>query len=205
MIPIQALDDYLPSDLFHVQMYQKTTTLVRNYMQASYEVSLRLTMNDQYRDPRSFEFLGLKSDFGPSYPVQIKHSDVVVFADTPRLIGCTEYNKKTDHPIIQGKVLLLSRGTCQFEDKVWHAQQAGAKAVILMNNVEGGIFRASGSKQRNIKIPSVMLSKRDSLVLMKYAHTLQSFSMTQLLSVDPQASYKMLFLGEKVQNLILIK
>lgn len=202
ILPIQALKDYLPTDVLQVNVYQKQTTLVRNYLYTDCETSIRLVMAKQYADPLCFEFLALKSELGPTYPLQINKADLVVFSDTPRLLGCTAFNT-SDHRTIRGKIMLLSRGSCQFEEKIWHAQQAGAKGVILMNNVDGPLFKASGSKTRNIKIPSVLMSKQDSLVLMRHAHTLQSFSMKQL-PLDKQATYKLLFLGAKVKNLVLV-
>jgi hypothetical protein len=47
---------------------------------------------------------------------------------------------------------------------VLNAQNAGAKAVIIANNVAGGAFSAGGT-ERKIKIPSVMVTQGDGVTL----------------------------------------
>lgn len=41
---------------------------------------------------------------------------------------------------LSGSIAVLSRGTCTFSTKIRHAQQAGAVAVLVVNNVEGTSF-----------------------------------------------------------------
>src|SRR5207237_769001 len=40
---------------------------------------------------------------------------------------------------LSGKVVLIRRGTCSFYQKASNAQQAGAAAVVLYNNVAGAV------------------------------------------------------------------
>lgn len=61
---------------------------------------------------------------------------------------------------VNGKIALIDRGTCTFVEKVRHAQQAGAKAVIIINNVAGNPIPMGGSDP-NINIPVVMVSLED--------------------------------------------
>ena len=43
-------------------------------------------------------------------------------------------------PEFRGKVAVIDRGTCDFSTKVCSAQSQGAKAVIVVNNVDGEPF-----------------------------------------------------------------
>ena len=62
-------------------------------------------------------------------------------------------------------VAIVDRGNnCNFTVKVLNAQNAGAKAVIIANNVAGGAFSAGGT-ERKIKIPSVMVTQGDGVTL----------------------------------------
>ena len=57
-------------------------------------------------------------------------------------------------------IALVDRGTCPFVQKVNNAQDAGAGAVIVANNVPGAPIQMSGTDP-NIVIPSVMVSLDD--------------------------------------------
>ena len=65
---------------------------------------------------------------------------------------------------LNAMVAIVDRGGCDFVVKVRNAQNAGARAVIVANNVSDGIFDMGGS-DRKITIPSVMvgLSSGDAL------------------------------------------
>jgi minor extracellular serine protease Vpr len=65
---------------------------------------------------------------------------------------------------VRGKIVLMERGEITFTEKVLHAQQHGAKAVIIYNNVKGNF---AGSLQIPIDIPAVSISKKDGLALIK--------------------------------------
>ena len=59
-----------------------------------------------------------------------------------------------------GKIAIIRRGNCNFDDKVKNAQNAGAIGVIMMNNVTGEPIPMGGD-DTTITIPSVMISKED--------------------------------------------
>ncbi len=40
---------------------------------------------------------------------------------------------------VKGKLALIQRGEITFDEKIKHAKEAGAKAVIVYNNVDGEI------------------------------------------------------------------
>jgi len=76
-------------------------------------------------------------------------------------LGC---NALTNGAALSGKIALIRRGTCSFAIKVKNAQNAGAVAVIMMNNVSGTPV-AMGGTDATITIPSVMVSKADGDML----------------------------------------
>lgn len=67
-------------------------------------------------------------------------------------------------PSLAGKIALIRRGTCTFVLKVKAAQDAGAIAVIMINNVDGTPIPMGGT-DASITIPSVMISKSDGDLL----------------------------------------
>lgn len=58
---------------------------------------------------------------------------------------------------INGKIVILRRGGCNFTVKVKNAQDAGAVAVIVVNNVEGEISMSGADA--SISIPAVSVSQ----------------------------------------------
>jgi hypothetical protein len=55
-----------------------------------------------------------------------------------------------------GAIALVDRGTCPFVQKAQNAQDAGASAVVIVNNVSGAPTNPGGSG--NLSIPTVMIS-----------------------------------------------
>ncbi len=70
----------------------------------------------------------------------------------------------TNAAALNGKIALIDRGTCFFVDKIWRAQEAGAIAVVMVNNV-GGPPIVMGGDADDIVIPGVMISRADGTVL----------------------------------------
>jgi PKD repeat protein len=62
--------------------------------------------------------------------------------------------------ILNGKIALIDRGSCPFVTKVQEAQNAGAVAVIIVNNVPGAPITMGGTST-TINIPSIMISQTD--------------------------------------------
>ena len=63
---------------------------------------------------------------------------------------------------VSGKVALVSRGDITFEEKVQFAQEAGAIAVLIYNNVYGDITMTIGN---HAKIPAVSIGKDEGEML----------------------------------------
>lgn len=87
-------------------------------------------------------------------------SNIVLVSDnvsTPTSLGCGALTNATS---ISGKIALIRRGNCPFVDKVQFAQNAGAIAVIIMNNTAGEPINIGGTDTNGtISIPSVMVSR----------------------------------------------
>lgn len=58
-----------------------------------------------------------------------------------------------------GKIVAIDRGSCDFSQKVYNAQQAGAVAVIIINFEDQIIGMASGANGDLVTIPSVFVNK----------------------------------------------
>jgi subtilisin family serine protease len=66
---------------------------------------------------------------------------------------------------LSGKIALIDRGTCYFVDKVKRVQDAGALAVIMVNNVSGPPIAMGGNPEYTVSIPGVMISQVDGAKL----------------------------------------
>ena len=78
-----------------------------------------------------------------------------------------------------GKVALLFRGTCNFSEKAYAAQQGGAIAVIIVNNIPGPpVGMASGTSGSLVTIPVVMVSDVDGNAMNNAARTGQNVTVS---------------------------
>lgn len=71
--------------------------------------------------------------------------------------GC---NSLTNGSSVRGKIALIDRGNCLFVNKVKNAEDEGAVAVIMVNNVNGNPITMGGNDP-GINIPSIMISRAD--------------------------------------------
>jgi hypothetical protein len=77
--------------------------------------------------------------------------------------GCAAFTSP-----MSGAIAIVDRGTCDFTVKVLNAQNAGAKGVVIANNLAGGAFGPGGSN-RKVKIPSGMVTQADGVTLKNLA------------------------------------
>ncbi len=108
-------------------------------------------------------YAAVEATFGPGVPSTPITADLALPNDgTPDIYdACTD---PTDPNILTGKIAVIMRGTCQFNQKVQRAQDFGAVAVIIVNNVTTAPI-AMGGTSVTITIPSVMISNADGLAL----------------------------------------
>jgi len=68
----------------------------------------------------------------------------------------------TNSSFLNGKIAVIRRGECEFGVKVLAAQNAGAVAVIMVNNVAGdAIVMGPGAQGASVTIPSIMVTQAD--------------------------------------------
>ena len=73
--------------------------------------------------------------------------------------GCSSL---TNGAAISGNIAVVYRGSCNFSSKALNAQNEGALAVIVVNNVSGpAVGMASGDDGDQVTIPTFMLSQAD--------------------------------------------
>jgi len=91
-------------------------------------------------------------------PVALFHAAVA--SDT---LACAAASNASE---LAGKIVFLYRGDCEFGAKSLRAQQAGAVAVIIVNNVPGSpVGMAAGASGGQVTIPVVMISDVDGAFL----------------------------------------
>ncbi|MEH7480421.1 S8 family serine peptidase [Neobacillus drentensis] len=66
---------------------------------------------------------------------------------------------------VEGKIALIKRGILTFSKKAENAKRAGAKAVLIYNNMSGGRFM--GNLDTQMSIPVGAISKEDGVILQK--------------------------------------
>ncbi|MET3732115.1 T9SS-dependent M36 family metallopeptidase [Moheibacter stercoris] len=106
---------------------------------------------------------GELASFGPGIPTPpITENLAVVIDDNAN--GGSNANDGCENIInaaqLNGKIAMIQRGNCDFVVKVKKAQDAGAKAVVMVNNVAGAPI-VMGGTDNTITIPSVMISMND--------------------------------------------
>ncbi len=106
--------------------------------------------------------------FGPALSAPGLTADVVVGLDAANAGGpstsdaCSALTNASE---VAGKIALVDRGTCGFTIKVKNAQDAGAVAVLVADNVAGGPPAGLGGADPTIVIPSVRITLADGNAL----------------------------------------
>lgn len=72
----------------------------------------------------------------------------------------------TNAAAINGKVALIKRGNCEFGAKAKQAENAGAVAVIIVNNIPGPpVGMGAGAQGGSVNIPVIMVSDVDGAAI----------------------------------------
>lgn len=67
---------------------------------------------------------------------------------------------------VNGKIAVVYRGACEFGSKAWYAEQAGAVAVVIVNNVSGNLINMlAGAEGPNVTIPVIFVSDLTGQIL----------------------------------------
>jgi photosystem II stability/assembly factor-like uncharacterized protein len=116
----------------------------------------------------SKEYIHLLASFGGALANPIT-SDIVLVDDGTGTDNNDACSVIINNSAINGNIAILNRGTCNFDDKVKRAQDAGAIAVIIINYANSDLISMSGDNlgfgsdgsPLNIVIPSIMISHAD--------------------------------------------
>ena len=77
-------------------------------------------------------------------------------------LSCAALTNAAD---VAGKIAIVYRGTCDFSSKVVNAQNAGALAVVVVNNAGAPIAMGGGASADLVIIPVVMISQADGALI----------------------------------------
>jgi len=124
------------------------------------------------------------ASFGPALTVLGTTGDIVV-AQPYR--ACDVDLPFSNAPDMAGKIVLVTRGDCLFAEKVRNAQDEGAIAVIVANNLSSGMSPMGGS-DASITIPSVG-STRDDGDLIKAAAATSTVNVTLRAQTDMEVRW----------------
>ncbi len=121
-----------------------------------------LTINS---GPLAGTYSGIAANFGASIPVPPLTEDIVLLEDDDAGTssdpndGCDNI---TNPGVLNGKIVVIRRGDCEFGFKALNAQNEGAVAVIMVNNVAGApIAMAGGAVGGGVTIPLFMIDNID--------------------------------------------
>jgi len=119
------------------------------------------------------EYEAAEASFGPALTEQGITGDVVYPATNQT--GCDPFPPGT----FNGQIALINRGGCEFSTKVFNAQEGGAIAVIIVNNVPGpppGL--GAGVDAPKVTIPSVAISQDDGALIKQQLAAGQTVNVT---------------------------
>jgi hypothetical protein len=102
----------------------------------------------------------VQAGFGPNVPTSPLTTDFVLFDDNTAPDDHDACEVAVNGGSMNGKIVVLRRGSCAFVDKVVRAENEGAAAVIVVNNAAGAPIIMGGTDP-GIGIPSVMISQTD--------------------------------------------
>ena len=119
--------------------------------------------------PLAGEYSGIPGAFGGPIPTSPLTEDLVLVEDD-NSTASTDINDACD-PIINGaslagKIVVIRRGACEFGFKSLAAENEGAIAVIMVNNVAGdAIVMGGGAVGASVTIPLFMVNNTDGEAL----------------------------------------
>lgn len=112
------------------------------------------------------EYVTGNANFGPEFLAEPVTAEVVVAVDNtsaPELLCGAVANASA----VAGKIAMVTRGECFFEEKTFNAQDAGAVGIIICNVTNEVITMGGGVDDANPDIPAAMLSSNDCARLLQ--------------------------------------
>ncbi|MCB0779063.1 MAG: hypothetical protein KDC03_05910, partial [Flavobacteriales bacterium] len=93
-------------------------------------------------------------------------TDTLAFVDDGTAADSLGCNPLVNGAAVAGKIAVVYRGTCNFSTKVLNAENAGAVACVIINNVPGApVGMGAGADGMLVSIPVVMISQDDGALL----------------------------------------
>jgi hypothetical protein len=123
------------------------------------------------------DYDGIPAGFGPELTSEALAADFVLAKDKevdPDENDICEPISNLDE--LDQKIVLIRRGDCTFLSKILKAQEAGALAVIMVNNVVGEPITMGGDGAEDILIPSIMVSQADGEAIIEALITEENVS-----------------------------
>jgi len=126
--------------------------------EASGQPSPTVTVNPPSSAAGTYAAAG--ADFGPAPSVAGTSGSFALVDDgiAPTSDGCTSFT------LPAGAIAIIDRGNCEFQLKTQNAQNAGASAVVIVNNVAGPASQMGGTNPA-IVIPAVQVSQADGATI----------------------------------------
>ena len=101
----------------------------------------------------------IRAGFGPDVPDVPIEAEMVIADDGSRQNpsrACNDNLKKED---VEGKIVMIDRGTCEFSSKTLYAQNAGAVAVLVCFFDEANFSMGAGVDAGKVTIPAFSATK----------------------------------------------
>jgi len=111
-------------------------------------------------------FLVGLSQFGPPLSTAGVTGEIMPVVDSAGGLGlaCTPLSA-VNAAAVNGKIAVVDRGVCIFTDKVKNAQNAGAIAVVIVDNVAGSPPPGNPGIDATVVIPSVRITQAEGATL----------------------------------------
>ena len=111
-------------------------------------------------------YIGFPASFGNELPIIPLTADLALMVDNNDGGSSTDIYDGCDTVIngevLNGKIVVIRRGNCEFGAKILNAEKQGAVAVIMVNNVATDpISMGVGAVGDMVTIPSIMVSQAD--------------------------------------------
>jgi len=124
------------------------------------------TLTVKFANAPEFSFDAVPARFGiPDYDGNRRGNLTYLGSrEYPFFDGCSPYPEEIRWTPEQNMIVMVDRGNCYFVDKVDHAEEAGARAVIVVEQMEGRVAIMSPPKDfahSSVLIPAVSISKSD--------------------------------------------
>jgi len=145
-------------------MIMKTFTLSTLCLLTALSINAQVFSIDSPDSLAGNYVFGQTIDYGANLLDDVWCGDLMLADDgiNPNNNGCT--------PLVNdltGKIAVVDRGDCYFSLKSWHAQEAGAIAVVVINHIPGDdLFDMAGfDSSALVVIPTILVTYEDGLLI----------------------------------------